>query len=846
MRYLLLLISSLCSLLVSAQSYTVDKVKVIVTDSLSGERIPYASVLLPGTNGGALAGDRGVATIIFRNDDRRVTAQVLGYNQKTVTVPMGKKTITIPLSPSSVTLKEVTVQRAPGKYHKKNNPAVDFAESIKNHQHLTDPRRQPFYNYSKYERITMGINNFTIDQADSGMFNRFGFLNNHIDTNEVTGKPVLTLSVREKTSDVLYRHDPESEREYVTGSRRAGVDDVMSNQENLSEMLSDAFREIDLYQNDINLLKNRFVSPLGRIATDFYKFYLTDTVQLGDERCIVLSFVSHNTSSFGFTGRVYVPVNDTTMFIRRVEMGVPRDINLNFIQNIYINQEFDRAPDGSRLKTLDDMVVELQLLPGTPSLYVRRNTAYTGHNFDPSPHQDILDGMARTVTDSLAYNRDNLYWQQQRILPISRNEARVDNLMKELRHVPLYYWTERTIKLFATGYVHTPNGSPVDIGPIEEFVSHNDLEGWRLQVGGLTTSALSKRWFARGYGAYGLHDHRWKYSGELEYSFIDKKLHSREFPVHSLRVNHTYDVDQIGHHPAYFSNIDMLFSSITRMDNNQMTYRRTTDLTYELELYNNFSLQASANLIRQEATPLMPFITGDGRSYSHFDQGEFSLTLRYAPGEKFYQTKTERIPINLDAPVFSLSHTISPKGWLGSMWTINRTEATYNQRFWLSAFGYVDVALRGGHVWSRVPYTSLLTPNANISYLIEPESFSLLNPLEFLTDTYGTWDVTYWLNGALFNYIPYFKKLKLREVVSFRGYAGHLSVKNDPRHDPALFRFPEICNTQRLGHTPYMELSVGLDNVLRFFRVDYVWRLNYRNNPGISRSGIRASIHLTF
>lgn len=847
-RTVISLMIALIGLCCSAQapSKVVDRVKVTVSDSISGEPIPFASVTLPGRGGGALSDDSGVAHIIFRTSDRRVTASVLGYKSVTIEVPKGQKAITIPLPPSSVQLKEVTVQRKKEKYSKKNNPAVDFARSIKERQHLTDPRRLPNYNYNKYERITMGINNFTPAQADDWMFNRFKFLTDHVDTSEISGRPVLTLSVREKTSEVMFRNEPATEREYVTGSRRAGVDDVMSNQENLSEMLSDIFREVDLYQNDINILHNRFVSPLSRIATDFYKFYLTDTVMIEGERCIVLSFVPHNTAAFGFTGRVYVPQGDSTMFIKRVEMNVPHSINLNFIQNIYINQQFDRAPDGSRLKTHDDMVVEMEVLPGTPNIYVRRNTAYANHNFDTPSRPELLESMAHTATDPMAFDRPDEFWKQHRLLQISANELRVDGLMKQLRSVPLYYWAERTIKLLASGYVHTPDGSPVDIGPIQQFVSYNSVEGLRLQAGGLTTATLSKRWFARGYGAYGFRDHRWKYMAELEYSFIDKKLHSREFPVHSIRASHSYDIDEIGRHPTYYSNVDMLFSSFTRMPNNQMTYRRTSDLTYQLELANNFSVQASARHTRQEATDLMPFVNGYGERFPYFNQASFDLTLRYAPGEKFYQTKTERIPINLDAPVFTLSHSVSPKGVLGSMWTINRTEASFSKRFWLSAFGYIDLVLRGGHVWSRVPYTSLLTPNANISYLIEPESFALLNPLEFLTDTYATWDITYWLNGALFNYIPYFKKLKLREVISFRGYAGHLSIKNDPARDAALFRFPQVCNTQRLGHTPYMEVAVGLDNVLRIFRIDYVWRLNYRSNPGIDRSGVRASLHLTF
>lgn len=821
-------------------------VRIEVTDSLTGQPLSYAAVTLAGTQGGVLADENGRATLFVSPGENVIEAQTMGYSGKKVVVSSGKKRIKIELVPTGVELKEVTVRRTKEKYSKKNNPAVRFAEAIKKAKDLTDPRRNDYYNYDKYERITLAINKFDEKKQNNWLFNKFPFLSEHVDTSEVSGNPILNLSVREKVSEVYYRKEPRSEKEYVTGRHHEGIDDLMSNQENVQEILEDVFREIDLYENDITLLQNRFVSPLSRIASDFYKFYLTDTVSVDGERCVVLSFAPHNAQSFGFIGRVYVSEGDSTMFIKKVEMNIPRDINLNFIQRMYINQQFERAPDRSRLKVKDDLIVEVLVLPGTPGLYFRRNTAYRNHNYDVPARLDILDRAEKSVEAPDVSGRDQSFWEANRQIKITPNELRVGDMMERLRSVPVYYWSERTLKLLMSGYVHTGSNSPVDIGPIGEFISGNSVEGVRLQAGGLTTAHLSKRWFARGYVAYGFKDNRFKYSGELEYSFIDKKYHAREFPVKSIKLRHSYDVDEIGQGSSYYSNMDMIFSSFTRMDNNQMTYRRESELEYVLELANHFSVEAGLRYTRQEATPLMPFETGNGKRYWKYDQATFDVKLRYAPGEKFYQGKSERVPINMDAPVFTLSHSFGPMNFLGSLWTINKTEASVMKRFWFSAFGYADIVLKGGHVWNQAPYPNLLIPTANLSYLIQPETFALLNPLEFITDTYGVWDLTYWANGAIFNYIPLFKKLKLREVFSFRGFIGHLSMKNDPRFNENLFRFPEISHTQRLGSTPYMEVAVGLDNLFKIFRVDYVWRLTYRDAPGIDKSGLRMSLHFTF
>jgi hypothetical protein len=611
--------------------------------------------------------------------------------------------------------------------------------------------------------------------------------------------------------------------------------------------MEDVFREVDLYKDDVNILQNRFVSPLSKIAPDFYKFYLTDTIATPEgERMIELSFAPRNPAAFGFTGRLYVAEGDTTMFVRRVRMNVPPSINLNFVEHLQIIQEFERAANGARLKTLDDFNVELSVIRGTQGLYIHRSTAYKDQNFDPSPRSELFDRLGTTYSDPLVYARNDDFWTEERLVAPSKNENRISQLMTRLRGVKAYYYTEKFLKIMFTGYIRTGKDSKFDIGPVNTFISGNSVEGVRLRFGGTTTAALSPHWFAKGYAAYGFTDKKWKYGGELEYSFNKKQNHQQEFPIHSIALSETYDVDQVGQH-YLFTNPDNVFLALKRMENKLLTYRRQTRLDYTLELANHFSVKATANLERQEATTWVPFVNALGEVTPHYNETYFTLELRYAPGEKFYQTKTQRIPVNLDAPVILLTHTFAPKSMFGAPFTVNKTELSFSKRFWFSAFGFTDIIVKGGHVWSQSPYLSLLIPNANLSYTIQPESFALMSPMEFINDSYVSWDVTYWANGAILNYIPGLKKLKLREAITFRGWLGSLSDKNNPLKNDNLYLFPTETAYRSMNGKPYMELSAGVDNLFKCLRVDYTWRLTYRDGqPASSRSGVRIALHVTF
>ncbi len=742
-------------------------------------------------------------------------------------------------------LSEIVVKPKRSKYSKKNNPAVDFMKRLRSDSKQSDPRLMPLYSYRVYDKMVLGLNDFHSDLEGGKLKGRFSFLKECLDTAEWTGKPILDLSLKEKISTHIYSTNPRASKEIVEGVRSIGVDEVFD-KGNVRAALGDVFREIDVFTPSVTIMQNRFVSPVSPLGPDVYRYYLSDTVMVDGERCVELSFSPRNPETMGFNGKIFVPVGDSTLFVKRLTMRVPHAANLNYIKNLYVSQNFMRDSLGKRHKTLDDMTVELQIVKGTPEFYARRLAHYDSFSYQPDSIKETwLSKTGNLFMIDEAENQPDGFWDTGRIVPLSKAESSVGGVMTGLRRFPLLYWGERIVGIIAKGYVGTGTPSKFDFGPINSFISYNAAEGVRLKAGGLTTANLFRRWFARGYIAYGTKDGKWKYSLELEHSFTDKKYHSREFPVHAIRALHKYDIDQLGQH-YLFTSPDNIFLSLKRKGGELVTYRRLSELTYLLELRNHFSVQATLRHEIQNASRWVDFINGNGQRYSKFTQSALGVALRWAPGETFSQGYTNRAPINKDAPIFTISQEYAPRGFLGADFTLNRTEISVEKRIWFSAFGYMDAIARGGIIWSQVQYPALLWPNANLSYTIQPESYTLMNAMEFANDRYASLDLTYWSMGLLFNRVPLLKKLKLRETLTFKALWGGLSRKNDPQYNENLFRFPNGADCRRMTGTPYMELGVGIDNILTILRLEYVWRLTYRDTPGCTKSGLRVALHFSF
>lgn len=730
------------------------------------------------------------------------------------------------------------------KYSKKNNPALELIKKVREDYWKLNPRQQPYYSYQQYEKITIGVNNYYQDLIDPTN-KLLRFYSQFTDTAIWTGKRVLLLSLKEEIGNMYAGKEIGEDFKVVTAQRNVGLDENL-NQSNIKSVLSDFIRATDIYENDLVILQNHFVSPLAAIAPDYYKYEITDTVYVGNDRCAEISFVPHNPESYSFNGKIYIPVSDSLKYVKRIVMRVPRSINLNFVKSLVLSQNYQKDETDKIHKTMDVMTSELQMAKNTPEIYASRIQFLSNFNNTAFASDSLkTNRFDRTLIKEEAHNLSDTFWTEHRPFTLKWGEGNIHKINREAPPSRMGDILKFLLTICIDDHIPVCTPAKLEIGPVSTAVSHNDIEGMRFCAGGITTPKLWKQLFMGGYLAYGSLDRKLKYMGEIEYSFNKKDYSHNDFPIHSINVSYRYDVDRIGQKYDFAGPTGFL-SSFTRTSKNLFVYTRNAQLDYTLELPNNFSLQTECILKEYLPTQWVMFKNGMGAEFSSISQPEFKITARYSPGQRFLQGIRNRSRISLEAPIFMLSHTYIPKGILGSQFEVNKTEVSFWKRVWFSSFGYTDILLRSGIVWSQVSFLSLPWQNSNITYTLQPESFTLLNPMELAMDRYFSWDLSYFMSGLLFNRIPLLNRLKLREVIGFKGFAGKLSNKNNPELNPHLLNFPAESNTQVMGKRPYMEFSVGVDNIFSAIRLDYVWRMSYLNAVGIDKSGLRVALHFSF
>ena len=826
-----------------------------VTDVETKESLPYVSIRISGSTLGCSSDNYGNFSFYLPTLKDTLIVSSIGY--KEMRIPLTKKTklpIKVKMRAESYMLSEITIKPKKEKYSRKNNPAVTLVRTIIERRDDNAPENKPFYSRDRHEKLNVALNNFN-SSNDSHFGKKFEFLDNYIDTSHISGKPILHVSARELIATDYYQKSPKRQRQHVKARKREGIDEIIS-AESLEALYEETFKDVDIFSDNISLFGSKFVSPVSKLGPTFYRYYIMDTLDIDGENCIDLAFTPFNSESFGFTGHIYV-TSDSTFFIKLVQMNVPHDINMNFVEYMNIKQSFTRLPDGTRILNEESLVTEFKVLDAVNGLYASRNVAYANYNFtQDSTAQEIIKFPGKVFEDDNSTRRDTAYWAQNRLAEVSDKEQSVGKMMKELRANPYYYWFEKGVAFLFTGWIpireHEP---PIFYGPVNTSFSYNELEGLRLRTGAMTSAYLNPHLFGRFFVAYGMRDNRWKYMGEVEYSFKKKKEHPNEFPIHSLRLHYESDIYQYGQNYLY-TNKDNIFLSLKRQDDNKIGYLKKAEFTYTREFYNHFSYAVTLRNRIDESTHLIPFErarTENGKTtitnVTDVTQSELEIYLRYAPKEKFTQTKWNRYSVLPEHPVFTLKHRIGFKGIIGGDYNYHHTEGTFKKRFWFSAFGYTDCILKAGKIWNTVPFPLLISPNANLSYTIQDESYWLMNAMEFFNDEYASWDLTYFMNGLIFNRLPLIRKLNWREVVSCRGLFGNLSDKNrpDPTNTGDLFKFPyENDSYHYMNSTPYVEVAVGVENIFKVLRIDYVRRLTYRDLPGIDKDGIRIKLHVQF
>ena len=856
-RYIILiaLLQAVAGIFLShAQSFT--SASGIVKDSITGEPLPFVSVYFDGSTIGAMTDDNGTFTLQNNQGYTKLAAASLGYDTKFIDLKPGKKNdnLEVLLKPTAFEISEVVVKPKREKYTRKDNPAVELIKKVIAHKNDNRIEAKPEYQTEVYEKLSLSLDNFNPNLDKNKFLKKFKFIKNYLDTSEFNGKPILTVSVRENLSDFYYRKSPKAEKTIVRAKRMQGIDKTLDDGGGITSNLEEIFKSINIFDNNIPILLNRFVSPLSStLATTYYHYYIMDTLDVGGDKCVDLAFVPANSESYGFTGRLYITL-DGNYAVKKVLLNTPANINLNWVDKLRIEQEFKQMPDSTWVLDQENTFVNFYVVKGTQQLYAHQLRNYDNYNFNVQNADSVfgLLGALHVLPEATAH--PGTFWTHNRPLPLKEKEDALKDLLGQLRKVPAFNAIIKTAEILITGYIPTANDKKVtkfDFGPMNTTFSANHLEGFRMRVGGMTTANLNPYWFASGYLAYGTNDRKIKYNLKLTHSFTKKEYHEGENPVNNLSFIQEYDVYTPGQDFLFTSKDNIFVAWKVGEPVTKMQYIRKSVLQYEKEWLNGLTWKSWIMNQNNEAAGTLQYIKRDesGNLYhiKDFTTSEIGTQLRFAPGERAYNGRSGKesvFNLSKDAPVFKLSHQLGIKGVLGGDYNYNHTEISAEKRIWLSSFGHIDAQVKAGKVWDKVPFPLLILPNTNQSITIQPEAFHMMNALEFVTDQYVSFNATYYLKGWILNRIPGIKWLRLREVLSFNMIYGGLTDKNNPTLTPGLFLLPD--GTQPLGSTPYMECSVGLENIFKILRIDYYRRLTYLDHPDIKKGGIRIALRFTF
>lgn len=828
-----------------------------VTDDETGDSISFASIVYKGHNISAVADVWGKYAI-ERHDGWNITVSAVGY--KTRIIPINGRTrrkLNIALKPLKQELAEVTVKAKRNRYSRKDNPAVELMRRVVAAKKKTDLSNNAYYRYNKYEKLTLALNDLTPEQLESSLFKKRPWLLNQVEVSPYTNKLVLPVSVDETVSQKFYRKSPHDEKNVIQGQTSTGINDYFQTGDIINTVVKDVFTNVDLYQDDVRILQRPFTSPMSEKGIGFYRYYIEDTLAIGQDSCIHLAFVPNNMQDMGFRGDLYF-LKDSTLHLRRCQLSIPKQSNVNFVESLQVLQEYEKLPDGQWVLTIDDMITELQLFDFVSAgAIVTRVTRFSDYDFSEVPNK-IFHGQKKEVFEADAQMRDKEFWSQYRQVELTRSENSMNKFMENIENMKGFKYVIYGLKTIFENSMETGDPNFVDICPINTLLTRNYVDGWRTRLSAKTTANLNKHLFISGYYAHGWSSHRNYYDAEMTYSLNAKKYLPHEFPRRTMTVQLSQDICSPSDR-FMESDKDNIFIAMKWAETNKMMSYNRQKVSFEYETDWGLKAIVSGKMEENEAFGAMnyqtldkPFVpnnskTGNGE---YLRTTEASIYLRYAPGETYINNKLRRRVINLDAPVFSFSHTIGFNGLLGGDYNFHLTEAHIFKRFWLNSWGKFDVDIKGGIEWDQVPYPLLIMPAANASFIIQKNTFSLINTMEFINDRYASLMLAWDLNGKILNRIPLAKKLYWREYLGLRMLWGDLSDKNNPclpenAGNPRLMYFPDGANIMN-PNRPYMEMVVGIHNIFKFFRVEYVKRLTYKDLPSAPHWGMRYGVSLTF
>ncbi len=821
-----------------------DELRGAVVDSASHVPLPNASVTIRGIGGGVRTNSEGKFRIPAGRSKLELVVTCVGYNSQTMlldSVPGGE--LLIPLSRKYHQLKEATVRNKRQRYRNKDNPAVELIRHVIDNKDKNRPEAYAFASYEKYEKLQISIDKSTAKASQNKLLKPYHFLVENGDTTKLEGRTLSPVYLEETLSDVLYRKEPEKTKTIVVGKRKVDFGEFVDMQ-GVSSFLNRLYQDFNVYDNNISVFTNLFLSPIADLAPSFYMYFIEDTTVLDGHQLVRLSFRPRNPNDLLFRGTMWVTL-DSNYSIQRLRLLVSKSINFNFVREMKIDQDFQRMPSGRYLLSKSDVLGDFGINKNGTGIFGERTVSFKDFQVNVPIPDSLFKGPAMVLPDSVN-NLPDSFWVRARHDTLTYAESKVYANVDSLVHMKSYRRLMDWGTLLLAGY---KQAGPFEIGPASTFYSFNPVEGFRLRFGGRTTLKLSKRYYSEAYAAYGFGDQKWKYFLSGTYSINNKNIYS--YPQNYIRASYQKDT-KIPGQDLQFVQEDNFLLSFKRGPNDKWLYNKIFRMTYVNELKSHFSYNVGFKHWEQAPAGSIAYVKSDVNgidSLPGITTSEASVELRYAPHEQFYIGKLYRVPIYNKYPILDFSYTRGIKGFWNGQYDYNTFDFNFFKRFYVSQLGYTDVTADFGYILGQVPFPLAFIHHANQTYAYQLQSFNMMNFLEFVSDHYASAYVDHYFNGFFFNKIPLLKKLKWREVIEAKVIFGGLRDENNPAKNPAIIKFPLTngkTETFALGNTPYIEAGFAIANIFKLIRVDFIKRFTYLDHPDITKYGIRFRAHFDF
>lgn len=829
-----LLFTILCFGFLSGFSQT--KVSGHVIDE-GNEPVAYANIIFKNSSEGTITNENG--RFYLESDETWDTLIVSFVGYKTIEFPLTKRVnydLNFVIEEEAAALNEVVL--VSGKQSKKaeENPAIAILQKIWERKRQNGLRQFKQYAYDRYEKVEFDLN--TIDSAliKSNLFKGMEFVFEQVDTSNVTGKTYLPIFINEEVAKVYGDNLLSKEKVELKGNKNSGF----SNNQTIIDFIKDLYSQYDIYDNYLKFFDKSFVSPLSKTGINTYNYVLADSAYIGDKWCYNIIYYPRRKNELTFKGDFWV--NDSTFAIKEINLQASKSANINWVKEIYIEQEFDVVNDSVFLIKRDYFMSDFTFNKKEKSrgIYGKRTTLYDHYVFD-EPKDEKFYKEEVFDYDKDAYNREDAFWEANRMEALSKDEKGVYKMLDTLKTVKKFKRLYNIGSILASGYIEFDAWN-FDYGPIFSTVGYNDVEGVRLRTGGRTYFGPNDLWRLQGFVAYGFNDDKFKYGFSAKWL-----LNKRNRLI--ISAGHRRDIEQIG--ASLTTSTDVLGRSLasnavfTTAPNDKLSNINLTALAIEIEPIKNVLFRVGGDYrTLSSASPTFSLDYIDPESptgiSSEVHQFESTLAVSYFPGRKMTGYGVERRNANDTYASIFAQMSVGRKDMFNSDFTYTKLQFSYIQPWILGGFGRLYSTIEVGKTFGEVPLGLLSVVPGNQSYFSIYKSFSQLNFYEFVTDTYASLHLEHNFNGRLFSRIPFLRKLNWREIVGVRGVWGEISQENVALSAPS--NIPLVAPTDEI----YYEYSFGIGNIFKVFRIDFNFRGNYLDNPDSRDFGITGSFGFMF